>query len=174
MIERHTMVRADYYQYYALAAGGDFDTSSVDMANDGILAPAEQGVRISTGVQLGDVDLTVRVLDGPLSLPAENPGVIASACTVHLPHGRLAITDWGGPTVFEHEFGRPLVCALLVQVEGRDEALDHRYDQVQVPPERHLLTLSPVPLSGGRWRTARMDRAGAALETFTDHVASAG
>ena len=98
---------------------------------------------------------------------------VASACNLDLPSGAFAIHDWGGPPAFRHDFGRPLTCAILVEVDGRDEAHDHRYDGVATPPERHLVTISPVPLAGGRWRSARMDRAGADLQMFTDHVAAA-
>jgi hypothetical protein len=170
MIEQHAVVHVD--QYYAYALDGDFDESSVDMAHDGVLAPGTHGVRIGTGAHLGLVDLTVRVLDGALSLPADD-GAIASACNLELPRGALSINHWGGPAVFEHDFGRPLTCALLVEVDGRDVAHDHRYDGVESPPERHLVTIAPVPLPGGRWRTARMDRAGADMQQSTDHVAAA-
>jgi hypothetical protein len=126
MLEQRVAVRVDFFQYYAYAAGGDFDESSVDMVNDGILAPGQRGVRIGTGAQAGTVDLTVRILDGPLSLPTGDIGAIASACNLDLPQGALSIRDWGGPAVFEHEFGRPLTCAFLIEVDGRDEAHDHR------------------------------------------------
>ncbi len=123
-VETDVTVHAAYYQYYFY--GGDFDTSSVDMVNDGILAPGASGARIATGAHTEDVELTVRVVDHPIPLPSDLEA-IAAACNIELTAGVAQITHWGGSVVFEHDFGRPIICGLLVQVFGRDEAFARQY-----------------------------------------------
>src|SRR4051794_33491049 len=108
MEEVRTSVRADYYQYYLLAVGAEFDASAVDAVNEGILAPARHGARVSTGVRQGLVELTVRVLDGPIPLP-DPDAVVAAASNLDLSGGVVAVVNWGDARAsFLHEFGQPL------------------------------------------------------------------
>lgn len=169
MGETEVLVRAAYYQYYFYADGGDFDTSSVDYENDGILAPADTGARICSGAHSGKVRLTVRIIDTEIELPLGNKDIVASACNLVLPTGGFSIADWGGPAVFRHDFGRPLTCGLFIEVRDRDAAHDHRY-QPDPPVEHHLITISSVALPGGRWRSSRIDEPGRRLQQYTDHV----
>jgi hypothetical protein len=170
MTEHQMIVHVDYYQYYAYGLGGDFEESSVDMVNDGILAPGATGVRISTGAHNGQAALTVRVVDTAIPLPPAGNEVVASACNLDLPTGKVIINSFDGPTVFEHDFGRPLTCGFLVEVHGRDTAASHNYQPGPAPVEHHTITISALPFPGGRWRSARIDDVGKALQTFTEHV----
>lgn len=173
MTETHTIVNVDFYQYYVYGVGGDFDESSVDMANDGILAPGASGIRVCSGAHMGQAELTVRVTDTSISLPSEDTEAVASACNLDLPSGTLVINSFGGPIVFEHVFGRPLTCGFLVEVHDRDLAHAHRYQPDPAPLERHLVTISSHSFPDGRWGSTRLDNVGKSLETFTDHVARA-
>jgi hypothetical protein len=168
--EIQTRVRVDYYQYYAYGVGGDFDESSVDLANDGILAPGATGVRISTGAHYGEADLTIRVVDKAIALPVGDSDLIASACNMDLPEGVIMICHWGGLDVYQYDFGRPLTCGFFVEVHGRDDAHDHRYEPDPLPIERHVITISPIRFSPDRWRSKRIDRAGAPFVVYADHV----
>jgi hypothetical protein len=168
-LETRVPVHAAYYQYYFY--GGDFDTSTVDMLNDGILAPGARGARIATGAHSGQVELTIGVVEHPIPLPSD-PEAIAAACNVELAAGVAQITDWGGPVVFEHDFGRPISCGLLVQVFGRDEAFARQY-KPETPParERHRITISSAAFPQGRWRSVKIDSTGSRSATYTAHVA---
>lgn len=54
MTDAHDVaVHVDFYQYYIRGVDGDFDESSVDMANDGILAAGRTGARINTEPMAG-------------------------------------------------------------------------------------------------------------------------
>jgi hypothetical protein len=172
LFETRTTVSVDYYQYYAYGVGGDFNESSVDMVHDGILAPGGTGVRIATGAHMGRAELTVLVGDSPIELPIGDHEVIASACNLDLPRGKIIINSFAGPTVFDHDFGRPLTCGLLVEVRDRDAAYDHRYSPGPAPVEHHIITISPFRLPGGRWRSARIDKIGQSLAHSTEHVES--
>lgn len=169
--ETHTTVNADYFQYYVYGERAEFDPSRVDTVHDGILAPARDGARIATGAHYGPVDLTVRVVEEHIPLPLAER-VAAAACNVDLPTGVLLIVDWGdgGRPAFRHDFGRPLVCGVLVEVVGRDEANAHCYQPGPRPREQHRFTISPSPFHNGRWRSGHIDRVGLEFESFTDHV----
>jgi len=167
VLETHVTVNAAYYQYYFY--GGDFDTSSVDMVNDGILAPGASGARIATGAHTGHLELTICVVSDPISLPCD-PDAIASACNIELSTGVAQIASWGGPVVFEYDFGTPITCGLLVEVFGRDEAFVHQYEPEKPPPEHQRITICPASFPQGRWRSAKIDMTGSQSATYTAHV----
>ena len=162
-------VRTDFYQYYAYGVGGDFDESSVDSAQDGVLAPGLTGVRVSTGAHRGEVDVSATLADGLIAYPSD-PGSVASACNLHLPEGIFTINHFAGRPAYTWGFGRPLTCALLVEVVGRDEANDHNYQPPPAPRERHFVTISATPFAAGRWRSKAIDRVGESLQVATAHV----
>lgn len=163
------IVHADYYQYYAYAAGGDFDQPPLDAANDGIMAPGSDAIRIDTGAHYGEVELTVTVTDRPIRAP-DGDEVVASACNLDLPEGIVTINDFDGSEVFAHDFGQPLRCGFLVQVHDRDAANAANYTAGPHIRERHAITISSRAFQVERWRTRTLDAVGASLEVFTDHV----
>ena len=177
----HLSVDVDFGQYYGYGVGADFDESSVDAAMDGIAAPGEGGVRFLCLTQSGRVDVSVVVVDEEIVLPPP-PGRVASAFNLHLPTGVFALRDWGGPTVFRHDFGRALRCGIMVEVEQRDEAWLHRdairrrAAGVSSDPdeptlfEHHTISISPFPFAIERWRTAAMDNGGKYLTIYTEHI----
>jgi hypothetical protein len=169
MTEVRTTVDADYFQYYLEGAGSDFDASSVDMVNDGIVAPARGGARIATGVYLGPVEIVLDVIEADITVPSD-PAIVAAAINIDLPTGVVQVHGWGGRCVFRHDFGTPLTCSALIEVHGRDEARERASRDAPEVREHHRITFSPTPLPGGRWRSDRIDDVGRHGETFTDHA----
>jgi len=161
-------VDVDFYQYYIYGAT-DFDSASVDALNDGILAPRGCGTRVNSGAHLGKVDVAIRVFDEPIALPTR-PDAVASACNLEVPSGVVIVDHWGGPAAFQHDFGRPLTCGLLVEVYGRDEANAHNYQPEPGPREHHDITISSVPFVFDRWRSTAIDQVGTSLASYFDHI----
>ena len=161
-------VDVDFYQYY-IYGGADFDSASVDALNDGILAPRGCGTRVNSGAHLGKVDVAIRVVDEPIALPTRLDAV-ASACNLEVPSGTVIVDHWGGPAAFRHDFGRPLICGLLVEVYGRDEANAHNYQPERGPRERHDITISTVPFVFDRWRSRAIDQVGTSLASYFEHI----
>ena len=85
-----------------------------------------------------------------IPLPSD-PEAIAAACNIELIAGVAQITQWGGSVVVEHAFGRPIICGLLVEVFGRDEAFARQYKpETPRARERHLVTISSAAFPQGR------------------------
>ena len=85
-----------------------------------------------------------------IPLPSD-PEAIAAACNIELTAGVAQITQWGGSVVVEHAFGRPIICGLLVEVFGRDEAFARQYKpETPRARERHRVTISSAAFPKGR------------------------
>lgn len=168
-VSRPLLVNTDFCQYYASAAGGDFDESSVDAAHDGVIAPGSDGVRIATGTHGGQVELTVTVTDEPILFPAGDD-VVAPAGNLNVADGVIAVHHFAGSAVFVHDFGRALRCGFLIQVHDRDAARSANYRDGHPARERHDITISSCELRVTRWRTRAIDGVGASLQACIDHV----
>lgn len=130
MVERSW--RVEYHQYLVVDPEASIDWAEADGSNDGLLAPTEGGVRVSTGVQSGVVDVDVELVADVALRPAP-AGAVTSECSLHSPSGRVSLsTTLGDEAWLLVEDQQTAWWRLRVSAWGRDSG-----------PERHRLELAP-------------------------------
>lgn len=152
-------VFAEFHQYYLQDTSTSVDWVAADTLNDGILSPLASGVRVSTGIQVGEVSVRLTVLPTPeYVLPATDAPF--AECSLVLPSGAIALLSYPSDAAWLYDFGAPSICRVRVQVLGRDTLTGPGGNGSN---ERHELHIWTERATRPRLEPASLDAVGVAL-----------